>query len=240
MLVKKLLALVTIGVAMASSNWAQADTVVLTDAYKLSDFAPNGPLANGLLVGDKLFKDFTADTNVTGPMGIGPDADGITVKGVMIDGDYGLFFQGGWFAGPGVLIDTSIGFSVEVMDPNKWMVGNNMHLLNFGAAVGGFVGITENVYATNPPSPSIANNFVYYINSTTNDLDDPKTFSPAGQYKKVWVRKDIAIGTALNANGVSQLSGFTQTFKQVPEPATMTLLGVGGLLAMRRRRNANA
>ena len=68
--------------------------------------------AGGLEVGDKIFADFGVASS--GNAVYQPTAAEITVSGTFLNGDYGLQFNGGWFALPGQTLDTAINFDVTV------------------------------------------------------------------------------------------------------------------------------
>ncbi len=207
--------------------------------------------AGGIQVGDKLFSDWcVTDTQSVGA--IAPDASEIVVTGIQIDGDYGLRFNSGWSAPAGQLADSTIKFKVSIVEPwlsQGWLIKDNaLWMTAFGVSNNtdaGAVSVSENVYAFDPYlgySKPIANKFVYYKDDDDNLLYEEKDFvDDMGvpiALTEIWVIKDVIAYGGVGAVGVAHISEFFQTFSQVPEPATMALLGLGGvgLLLKRRRR----
>lgn len=199
--------------------------------YTISQVIANG----GLQVGDKLFGNFQVTTNKT-VNAVAPGASDISVRAVVVDGEYGLRFNGGWVALSNQIADTTIKFSVTADAP--WMIESNMlKMTAFGAAGGGVVSISENVYLQDPDvttTDSVANKFVYYVNDTTKRLIDVQSFSPSAT---IWVTKDVVVTGGTQVGGIAHLSEFYQSFGQVPEPATMAMLALGGIALLRRRRS---
>jgi hypothetical protein len=113
--------------------------------------------------------------------------------------------------------------------------------LAYGAAKGGSVSITENVYPGDPStSLSIADKFVYYTRNNGTSfgiLEDHQDFTPL---REIWIKKDVGVTGGDNEAGFAQLSQFQQTFSQIPEPATLALVLLGGLALLRRRRRHRA
>ena len=217
--------------------------------------------AGGIVVGDKLIVFSEVVTTKTQGTAA-PEADAIKVTGVRYAGmgpggwEYGLKFNGGWSAGTDEVSDTTIHFSVEVIDPELtqgWLIEDNkLSLSAFGtsdlppgtsANDGGIVSVSENIYAkdpvlyqpNSPDNPSIANKFAYYRTDTNKDLYDEAVFAPL---PKIWVIKDVAANGGDLDTGVAHLSEFYQVFSQVPEPSTLLLIGgavLGARIARRRR-----
>lgn len=196
--------------------------------------------AGGIRVGDKLFTDFIADV-AKSQGALAPGLDEINIRGVQVDGDFGLVFTGLWQATGGQLSDTTITFKVTAGD-GYLIKDNGLKLIGFGALNGGSVGITENVY-DGPPltSSAIANKIVSYTREGDETvlgvgvLEDHEEFTPL---QEIWVVKDVGASGGVNSNGFAHVSQFMQTFSQIPEPATMALLAFGGLALLRRRRQA--
>lgn len=215
--------------------------------------------ADGIQVGDKLIRFIEVTTSKTQGT-VAPGADAIQVKGVRFAGmgpdgyELGLKFNGGWSAGGQEISDTTLTFSVEVVDPELtegWLIKDNkLSLAAFGVSdplpgtsteQGGIVSVSENVYAKDtelylpngPDNPSIADKFAYYRTDDDKDLYDEAEFDPVA---KIWIKKDIVANGGDLQTGSAHLSEFYQLFSQVPEPTTMVLLGLGGLALIRRRR----
>ena len=196
--------------------------------------------AQGIRVGDKLFDKFVVSTSKSADAAA-PGASAITIHGVLINGEYGLRFNGGWTASGGQVADTTLLFRVSAAKP--WLIHDNSLWMDaYGAVNGGMVAITENVYASNPLmgfTPSLADKYVYYINRNNKQIYDHQEFTDAEGNPQalahIWVVKDIVVSGG--RAGVASLSQFYQTFSQIPEPATMSLLAMGGLALIRRRRS---
>jgi hypothetical protein len=203
--------------------------------------------AGGLLVGDKLFSDFSVVSipPLQGTVGSAPGMEQIMLSGILSDGDYGLQFNGPWLAGPGAVVNTTIGFKAATTDDLHLIKDNTLKLTASDVSAAndpptGLISIVENVFNGPPASgQTIAKKSVFdFGDIAASKLADSADFAPVPE---VWIKKDILL---LGGNGVAHLSEFTQTFSQevIPEPGTLTLLAIGSLgllgLVWRRRRRA--
>jgi len=231
-------------VVVSLSTLASAGTIV-APINKLGDLGfslQQVIAAGGIQVGDKVFDLFSVDNSF--PTGDGPGLDDIRVYGVQINGELGLRFIGGWSAVRGEELDTVIGFRVTANSP--WLISDNsLGMDNFDARNGGLVSITENVFAAEPrpafgggPAPFLASKSVFYANRAEKNLLDHEEYSDEYRpvaFPQVWVTKDITVKGGSCEGGFAGLSQFYQTFSQIPEPASMALLALGGLMVLARK-----
>ena len=217
--------------------------------------------AGGLEVGDKIFADFGVASS--GNAVYQPTAAEITVSGTFLNGDYGLQFNGGWFALPGQTLDTAINFDVTVAPsgaPNLIKdAGLFMDGVMLNSLPSSFVQVQESVYAAPPVPGGHPTNLVpgegVYANSSgeINGVDQGFILNGVPvAYPEVWVIKDIMLyGGTIPPSGIippgpnTAVSWITQTYSQTPEPSTFALLGVAllsllGYAACAWRRPASA
>ena len=195
--------------------------------------------AGGIRVGDKVFDMFSVNNSMSDGAQA-PNPDGIIVYGVQINGELGLRFTGGWSADARQVADTVIVFRVTA-DQGWKITDNSLWMDAYGAAAGGLVTISENVYASDPllgSNPALANKSVKFSNRVENKLYDHQEFSDEQgnlvAMQQIWVVKDITVSGG-PGTGYAMLSQFYQTFSQIPEPASVILLAMGGLIALVRK-----
>ena len=182
-------------------------------------------------IGDLLFSNFSYTGSGTNPIGAGQ----ITVDTVTNDG-IGLSFHAPWTAAAGMTTDGTIDFTVTALS------GGNV-LEDFGLAqTSGVSGDGSASVAENGcgPAPCLATGGSIYVltfqDSGARSAQGETTFSPVSS---VSVEKDISV----NGNtGFATISVVQDTFSQVPEPVSMSLMGGGlallGLVRLRRRVKA--
>lgn len=213
---------------------------------ELTDLVPISSLPGGQLeVGDKLFSEF----EVTGIADGGPpepSADLVKVQGGQNSetGDYGLRFRLAWNAGSNQLIDAGINFKVSILEGyDPWLIEDAILWLPVaGATDAGLVSVTEIIYDAPFTGVSLAqldckremgDGGVNLIDSS--DLLDSGG-SPV-QVKEIWIRTDIIVRGGYSPNpGTANLTEVFMLYSQIPEPATVLLLGLGALALVRIRK----
>ena len=183
----------------------------------------------GFIWGDKLFDEFSFSASSAG--GAIAPTEGIKVTATLfgIEDEIGIYFNALWQAGPMQWVDTTIRFRVTVLDPDHSINGVLLGSGAMGAAGTGGVSITESIYSSFP-GPEIAHGQVVDIAGFRVN-ENEMTFAPTNQ---VYVVKDIGVsGGTLGSATVSQVY---QVFHQIPEPASLSLLGMGVIALFRRRR----
>jgi hypothetical protein len=196
-----------------------ASPAAVVDFGNVSDWESSAFTLGGLEFGS-----FTVLSSATGG-GAEVDASGIAIKGE-VDGDkVRLYFSGGWTADQGETVDTLINFDVTSLSAP--IVGNTLTLGAYGVTGTGRALITEN--SIDDMGNIIADKLVYSRPSGVRNRDTAD-YSPGQMH--VEITKNVFVGGG--TNGLAHISGFSQSFA-VPEPVTLAMLALGGLMIRRKR-----
>ncbi len=224
--------IISISILLVSS--AQAAWVPLTGEFVSISSIPTG----GLEVGDKLFSEF----EVTGIVSGGPpepSAVTVLVQGGQNDatGDYGLRLRLAWNAGADQLINASLNFKVSILpdyDP-YFITDATLWPATASAAGTGLVQASENIYDADFMGNSLT---ALAASAQDNDygafLMDSSYFVSNAQEKEIWVRTGVTVQGG--SEGSAGLHEVFMLYSQVPEPATILMLGLGALALVRKRR----
>jgi len=227
---KALLGLSAICMLLAA---APAQAVLLSDLINYDPLTTPPELVPKIEVGDKTFTNFTV--TVTGLLPYEADPANIEVTGVVDNGDYGLKFTSASpamamiFAHPGAFVDVLLGFDAIAAAPFK-ITGVDLSFAG-AAPSDGLSQIVETVYGGDD-QPTLLQVSTLGASTASAVLPD--------EYQWVRVMKDIAV--VAGETGGASVNEFTQLFIQIPEPATISLLVLGGLAlfgrGLARRRSA--
>ena len=203
-----------------------------------TDDIPLGSLPEVLEVGDKVFSDFVLNPYSEG---IEPNFNKMYVQGVQdtTTGDYGLRFNGFlWSVGSGQTIAVDLSFKVSILpDPNYkdyriedvWL-----YLTGVGAAGTGRVTVGENVWDDFPGTQVAYLYCTYDANGVY--LKDHAEFAPL---KEIYIQTKYIVVEG-GPSGSAHFSEFFQFYSQsqVPEPATLVLLGTAGIWIFTRKKRS--
>ncbi len=192
-----------------------------------------------LIFGDKMLSEIDVFGFGVGGA-IAPTADSLYVQGGQdsITGNYGLWFLLSWDAGSGQIINATLNFKISILPgyDNYFIKDVVMDITGSSATGTGGVYVGETVWDAPFPGGNIIASLSCskQANDGGADLVDYAEFTPV---KEIWIfSKDISItgGT----NGSAHLSGLFQFYSQIPEPATLVLLGTAGIWIFTRKKRS--
>ncbi len=229
-------------------------TLCLSISFASAGIAPlgDGPITladleelhgNVLPVGDKIFSDFQLVGSAVGGA-LTPTKDSIQVQGVIQDDlNIGLrFILSSFSAAANQSADIQLSFKVEIQPEFTDFYIKDVEMTLTGAAATGTGLVIANEFVSTLPvtDPDFETSIIANLDTSRQDnldlnqLTDSDVFDPV---KAIYVRKDIQVNGG--TGGAASLSEVFQIYSQIPEPATLSLLGLGSLtlLARRRRRS---
>ena len=228
---KSALVLLSLSISILIASSAQATWVPLTGSPIPISSIPAG----GLMVEDKLFSEFELFGMATGGA-LAPSADSVFVQGGKNSDtdDIGLRFLVSWTAGSGQTISIpSLSYKVSVLPEGEDIKDVSMFLTVASATGTGLVIAGETVL-DGPLGNVIAS---LEVSKQENDGGlNLKDYTEFNLIREIWIRKGISITGGDAANGCASINEFFQFYSQIPEPATVVLLGLGALALIRKRK----
>jgi hypothetical protein len=169
-----------------------------------------------------------------------PNPDMMFIQGGWDDatGDYGLKFNVSWSAYSGQGINVNLSFKVSILPgyDDYFIKDVAMYLTGVSATGTGGVSVGETVW----DAPFPEGHVIASLSCSKQDGDNGAYLTDYAQFaplKEIWIRsKDISITGGTGPGGSAHLSEFFQFYSQVPEPATVALLGLGSLTILTRKR----
>lgn len=221
---KILAAVAAVGCLMAGS----AQAVFISPDVTLDTLLTGGTFT----VGDKIFSDFSATCSHSA-LGV-CDPHGVFVHGLPANAQgFGIQFSGAINAAAGNSADLSLGFTVRVSDPTKFLI-HSAHLLIAGhnGGVGGQAQTSETLFDA---SHSTAYSMFASVPTKLFDDINALTFNTAS----LEILKNILV---VGGTDTADESIIRQRFDQIslatPEPGSIALAGLAlmGLFAVRRAK----
>jgi hypothetical protein len=191
---------------------------------------------SSLTVGDKEFSDFRVNIYTVSGGAFLDDPNNMAVQGVrdIATGDYGLRFNDfSWTAASNQIISVDLSFKVSILPGYDNYFIKDVWLYLTGAGAGGTGSVTagENIWDDFPGGTQLASLYAWCDASSTQ-LSDSAVFAPV---KEIYIQtKHISVSGG--ASGSAHFSEFFQFYSQIPEPATIALLGLGSLVLLCRKR----
>lgn len=192
-------------------------------------------------VGDKVFSEIDAVTTAS-PGAFAPTAEQITLTGVVDDvtGEVGLKIVGyrdpygpaWWARWPSEVINTQVRYRVSPDSPLA-VDGNTLAFLEADADSGASVTINSDSYsdASETLEHRVSHLHVSESDSLVQYVDAEGIAPPLAP---LWVVDDILL-VATDNYDEAWLTSYVHTFSQVPGPATVVVLAVGGAAVVVRR-----
>jgi len=217
---------------------------ILLASPAIAELVPISELSEGKLeLGDKLFSEFEVTGIVQGGPPV-PTADTVLVEGCEIEGNYGLRIRVAMNAASNQLINANINFKVSILpDYDPWYITDAiLWLPTAGATDEGLVTVNEMIYDAE-----------YFGNLLADELDCKREPADGGAYqyadddlmlgdipapqKVIWVRMGICVRGGFEPDvGTANITEVFVLYSQIPEPATILLLGLGSLALLRIRK----
>ena len=222
-------------ISIVLTTTASAAWIPLTDSVPLSSLE-----GGSLIFDDKEVSEF-ALSGVAEGGALPPNPDAMMVQGGKnsITGDYGLKFNFSWNAISNQTINATLSFKVSIRPGyDEYIKDVWLDITGVSANGTGVVNVGEEVWDVpfyTPGAVPIASlSCSKWEGSSSAYLVDYAEFTPL---KDVWIRSK-AVSVTGGTNGAAQLAEFFQFYSQIPEPATLVLLGLGSAILFAKRRNS--